>query len=93
MAGWKGGPQCGEFVDICNKQAGNKCVTVRVIDQCGGCNANAVDLTKSVFKRLSPSGTLNEGRMHGLTMHKSKKPNPWASALFGPFKMAKTGII
>ena len=38
----------------------------------------SVDLTKSAFRKLSPSGTLKEGRIHGLQMyHYSNNPTPW----------------
>ncbi|PWZ00637.1 hypothetical protein BCV70DRAFT_199904 [Testicularia cyperi] len=84
---WDNGPQCGEFVKLCNKKAHNHCVKVRVIDKCAGCGENHVDLTKSAFKKLSPSGTLNEGRIHGLKMYRTKTPNPWDLALFGPRKL------
>lgn len=84
VKGWTDGPQCGEFVKLCNKDANNHCVQVRVIDKCAGCGENHVDLTKSAFKKLSPSGTLTEGRIHGLQMYHSSKPNPWDLALFGP---------
>ncbi|GAC96348.1 hypothetical protein PHSY_003928 [Pseudozyma hubeiensis SY62] len=85
VKGWTDGPQCGEFVKLCNKDANNHCVQVRVIDKCAGCGENHVDLTKSAFKKLSPSGSLTEGRIHGLQMYRSgQKPNPWDIALFGP---------
>ncbi|CBQ71841.1 conserved hypothetical protein [Sporisorium reilianum SRZ2] len=81
---WDDGPQCGEFVKLCNKQADNHCVVVRVIDKCAGCGEDHVDLTKSAFKKLSPSGTLTEGRIHGLQMYHAKTPSVWDLALFGP---------
>ena len=82
---WDDGPQCGEFVKLCNKKADNHCVVVRVIDKCAGCAQDHVDLTKSAFKKLSPSGTLTEGRIKGLQMYRtSQKPNPWDLAIFGP---------
>lgn len=81
---WESGPQCGEFVKLCNKEADNHCVVVRVIDKCAGCGPNHVDLTKSAFKKLSPSGTLSEGRIHGLQMYRTKVPNPFDLALYGP---------
>jgi hypothetical protein len=81
---WESGPQCGEFVKLCNKKAKDHCVTVRVIDKCAGCGPGHVDLTKSAFKKLSPSGTLAEGRIKGLQMYRTKLPNPWDLALFGP---------
>ncbi|KDN40526.1 hypothetical protein K437DRAFT_188357 [Tilletiaria anomala UBC 951] len=84
MAGWDGGPKCGEFIDLCR---GNACVSVRIVDKCAGCGKNHVDLTKSAFKRLSPSGTLKEGRIHGLKMFHNSKPNPWNLQLFGPYNL------
>ena len=81
---WDNGPQCGEFVRLCNKEADDHCVVVRIIDKCAGCKENHVDLTKSAFKRLSPSGTLREGRIKGLKMYRTKMPNPWDLALWGP---------
>ncbi|SNX83263.1 uncharacterized protein MEPE_01970 [Melanopsichium pennsylvanicum] len=81
---WENGPQCGEFVKLCNKEADNHCVKVRVIDKCAGCGENHVDLTKSAFKKLSPSGTLTEGRIKGLKMYRTNMPNPWDLSLFGP---------
>ncbi|ETS62848.1 hypothetical protein PaG_02605 [Moesziomyces aphidis] len=84
VKGWNDGPQCGEFVKLCNKEADNHCVTVRVIDKCAGCGEDHVDLTKSAFKKLSPSGSLVEGRIKGLKMYRTKTPNPWDLALFGP---------
>ncbi|EPQ28910.1 uncharacterized protein PFL1_03711 [Pseudozyma flocculosa PF-1] len=84
VKGWDNGPQCGDFVKLCNKKADNKCVKVRVIDKCAGCKKGHVDLTKSAFKKLAPSGTLNEGVVENLQMYKTYKPNPWDIALFGP---------
>ena len=80
---WDNGPQCGEFIKLCNEKT-SKCVKVRVIDKCAGCKQGHVDLTKSAFKKLSKSGTLNEGVVENLNMYKSRKPNPWDLALFGP---------
>jgi hypothetical protein len=37
VKGWSGGPQCGQFVMLCNKDAGDHCVPVRIIDKCAGC--------------------------------------------------------
>ncbi|TKY86783.1 hypothetical protein EX895_004423 [Sporisorium graminicola] len=81
---WDNGPQCGEFVKLCNKKANDHCVIVRVIDKCAGCGQDHVDLTKSAFKKLSPSGSLTEGRIHGLQMYRQGNPSPWDLALFGP---------
>lgn len=91
---WPGGPDCGEFMNICNPNHpdGQKCLTVRVIDQCAGCAANHIDLTKAAFKVLSPSGGLDEGVVDNLKLYKmSDDPseNDWDTSLFGPFKLGK----
>lgn len=83
---WKNGPGCGEFVRLCNTQT-DKCLKVRVVDECEGCSHNHVDLTKSAFRKLSTTGTLDEGISSGLHLYKSGKPNPWDYSLFGPFKL------
>ncbi|PWN24458.1 hypothetical protein BDZ90DRAFT_210628, partial [Jaminaea rosea] len=88
---WAGGPECGEFMNICNPKHpdGQKCLTVRVIDQCAGCAANHIDLTKTGFKALSPSGGLDEGVVDNLKLYKVSDPSEsdWNQALFGPFKL------
>lgn len=83
---WTNGPQCGEFVRLCNTKT-DKCLKVRVVDECAGCSKNHVDLTKSAFKRLSTTGTLDEGLTTGLKLYKCNKPNPWDFALYGPLKL------
>lgn len=86
--GWKDGPACGEFIDLCNEDVKpHKCVTVRRVDDCAGCDNNHVDLTKAAFKALSPSGGLDEGIVKNLKMYKTKKANPWNLSLFGPIKL------
>lgn len=86
MKGWKNGPSCGDFVRLCNEKT-NKCTKVRIVDECAGCKENHVDLTKSAFKRLATTGTLDEGITTGLKMFSSRMPNPWDLALFGPVKL------
>lgn len=86
VKGWDKGPSCGDFIRLCNPKV-SRCVRVRIVDQCAGCKNNHVDLTKSAFKRLATTGTLDEGVTTGLTMWTSQKPNPWDLALFGPFKL------
>ncbi|WFC99672.1 hypothetical protein MYAM1_002417 [Malassezia yamatoensis] len=83
---WSSGPQCGEFVRLCNDQT-SACLKVRVVDQCEGCKQNHVDLTKSAFKRLSATGSLDEGLTNGLKLYKCNKPNPWDFSLYGPLKL------
>lgn len=86
--GWKDGPSCGDFIDLCNEDVTPpKCVTVRRVDDCAGCDNNHVDLTKAAFKALSPSGGLDEGVVKNLKMYKSTKANPWNLSLFGPIKL------
>ena len=71
---------------LCNTKT-DKCLKVRVVDECAGCSKNHVDLTKSAFKRLSTTGTLDEGLTTGLKLYKCNKPNPWDFALYGPLKL------
>lgn len=86
MKGWEHGPSCGDFIRLCNPKI-SRCVRVRIVDECAGCKSNHVDLTKSAFKRLATTGTLDEGVTTGLTMWRGAKPNPWDLSLFGPFKL------
>lgn len=86
MKGWDEGPKCGEFVKLCYG-VHNHCVVVRVFNTCTECARGHVDLTKSAFKKLSPSGTLKEGSIDGLKMYRTKQPSPWDLALFGPLKL------
>ncbi|PKI83885.1 hypothetical protein MVES1_002104 [Malassezia vespertilionis] len=83
MKGWDGGPQCGQFVRLCNDKT-SVCVKVRIVDECAGCSKNHVDLTKSAFKKLATTGTLDEGITTGLKLWDSHKPNPWDFSLYGP---------
>ena len=85
-AGWSEGPQCGEFVRLCNEK-NHRCVRVRVIDHCEGCKNDHVDLTKSAFKRLSMTNSLDEGVTTGLKLYRSNKPNPWDKSMYGPGKL------
>ena len=88
MAGWGGGPKCGEFVQLCNeKMKPNKCVKVRIVDKCAGCKERHVDLTKSAFKQLAPSHSLDEGVVEDLVLYQNGKPSPWDIDLFGPLKL------
>ncbi|KAJ1029700.1 hypothetical protein NDA13_002943 [Ustilago tritici] len=86
MKGWDEGPKCGEFVKLCYG-VHNHCVVVRVFNTCTECAEDHIDLTKSAFKKLSPSGTLKEGSIDGLKMYRTKQPSPWDLALFGPLKL------
>ena len=86
LKGWDHGPSCGDFIRLCNPKV-SRCVRVRIVDECAGCKQNHIDLTKSAFKRLATTGTLDEGVTTGLTMWYSSKPNPWDLSLFGPFNL------
>lgn len=89
MAGWEGGPQCGDFVQLCNdKLEDGKCLSVRIVDKCAGCKQKHVDLTKSAFKQLASSHSLDEGVVDNLKLYQlDDNPSPWDTALFGPFKL------
>ncbi|WFD31731.1 hypothetical protein MSPP1_002770 [Malassezia sp. CBS 17886] len=84
--GWSKAPKCGDFVRLCNPKNTN-CVKVRIIDECAGCRDNHVDVTKSAFKTLATTGTLDEGVTAGLQMWTSRHPNPWDVSLYGPYKL------
>lgn len=86
MYGWNGGPKCGQFVQICNPRK-KACIKVRIVDKCAGCKQNHIDLTKSAFRQLSPSGTLDEGVVSNLDVYYDSRPNPWDFDLFGPVKL------
>lgn len=86
MKKWDDGPKCGEFVKLCYGYH-NHCVVVRVFNTCTECTEDHIDLSKSAFKKLSPSGTLKEASLDGLKMYKTKQPSPWDLALFGPLKL------
>ncbi|RHZ46768.1 hypothetical protein Glove_606g87 [Diversispora epigaea] len=67
---------CYECVKIC-RGSGSRCVTVKVIDKCGGCPSGSqnIDLTKKAFQRLA---TLNEGRVDIRWRHvKCPKKGRW----------------
>ncbi|CAD6892356.1 unnamed protein product [Tilletia controversa] len=75
--------KCGDFVQLCvtNKK---KCVTVRIVDACAGCNTpQHIDLSKSAFMQLATGG-LDQGEVHGVHSYKlGEKITPWALNLFG----------
>lgn len=90
MYGWKNGPKCGEFVQLCNEShSRHKCVKVRIVDKCAACKQNHIDVTKASFRQLSNTGSLDEGVTHGLKLYTSGKPNPWDFDLFGPLALQK----
>ena len=85
MYGWSGGPKCGEFVYICNKD--KNCIRVRIVDKCAGCKQGHIDLTKSAFKQLDPKHSLDTGVVKDLKIYYAGKPSPWEKALFGPLRL------
>ncbi|PWN36167.1 uncharacterized protein FA14DRAFT_172733 [Meira miltonrushii] len=85
MYGWNGGPECGEFVYICNSE--NNCIRVRIVDKCAGCKEGHIDLTKSAFKQVDPKHSLDTGVVKNLKIYYAGKPSPWEAALFGPLNL------
>lgn len=85
MYGWSGGPECGEFVYICNSE--KNCIRVRIVDKCAGCKKGHIDLTKSAFKQLDPKHSLDTGVVKNLKIYYAGKPSPWETALFGPLRL------
>jgi len=55
---------------ICNKPVvityGGKSITVTIVDRCGGCQPDDLDLTPTAFSQLADLGV---GRLHGATWH------------------------
>ncbi|KAE8212384.1 hypothetical protein CF327_g3981 [Tilletia walkeri] len=75
--------KCGDFVQLCADKK-KKCVTVRIVDACAGCDTPAhIDLSKSAFLQLATGG-LDEGEVHKVSSYKlGRKVTPWAINLFG----------
>ncbi|KAJ1027442.1 hypothetical protein NDA18_003448 [Ustilago nuda] len=88
MKKWDDGPKCGEFVKLCYGYH-NHCVVVRVFNTCTECTEDHINLSKSAFKKLSPSGTLKEGSLDGLKMYKTKQPSPWDLGAFWAFEAVR----
>ncbi|EDR12818.1 expansin family protein [Laccaria bicolor S238N-H82] len=75
MQGWTGRPKCFEFLELCNSPT--KCVYVRVVDTCAGCQAGSkhVDLTQAAFKQLA---TLDEGLLKNVQLRTAaSEPDDW----------------
>ncbi|KAG8898579.1 hypothetical protein FRC00_002621 [Tulasnella sp. 408] len=53
-------PICGKQVEACWQ---DNCVTVRIHDRCGGCQANDLDFSPAAFKKLAD---LDLGRLKGM---------------------------
>ena len=56
-----GNPKCGKGITL---TVGGKSVKVKVVDKCGGCGPNDVDLSEGAFEKL---GSKSAGRIHGMT--------------------------
>ncbi|KAF9263505.1 hypothetical protein L218DRAFT_835465, partial [Marasmius fiardii PR-910] len=65
LEGWTDKPQCFKFLELCNGP--DKCVFVRVVDTCAGCEKGSrhVDLTKAAFAALAD---LDTGRLEDVQM-------------------------
>ncbi|CAH7673254.1 hypothetical protein BY996DRAFT_4597498, partial [Phakopsora pachyrhizi] len=85
---WKSRPACGEFFEISvvgkrqPLQLGDS-VIARVVDLCGGCEAEVpqADLSKAAFLRLFD---LDAGLVSGLQMTRVSPPQDWDENLYGP---------
>ncbi|KAF8165444.1 hypothetical protein B0H34DRAFT_239648 [Crassisporium funariophilum] len=80
MEGWKNRPECFKFLELCHTH--KKCVFVRVVDTCAGCQKGSshVDLTRAAFRQLAPYdiGTLT------VNMRRATEPDGWFEDLWGP---------
>ncbi|KAF9055204.1 hypothetical protein BDZ89DRAFT_1003944 [Hymenopellis radicata] len=80
LVGWETRPQCFKFLELCN--GSRKCVFVRVVDSCAGCNPGSkhVDLTKAAFSQLAD---LDDGVLN-VKMRLATEPEVWLGDLWGP---------
>ncbi|KAK5688907.1 hypothetical protein LTS10_000886 [Elasticomyces elasticus] len=53
-------PLCGQYITISYAGATHK---AKIVDTCGGCDGQAIDLTQTLFDAVAPSG---DGRVHGV---------------------------
>jgi len=53
-------PLCGQYITISYAGAEHK---AKIVDTCGGCDGEAIDLTQTLFDAVAPSG---DGRVHGV---------------------------
>ncbi|KAF1990999.1 hypothetical protein K402DRAFT_312273, partial [Aulographum hederae CBS 113979] len=53
-------PLCGKSITISYQ---GKEHTAKIVDTCGGCDGQAIDLSNSLFTAVAPSG---DGRVHGV---------------------------
>ncbi|KAJ7580176.1 plant expansin [Mycena floridula] len=58
--------------EICNKKVQvsfqGKSIEVAIVDRCGGCTGSTdLDFSSTAFQALAPDGTLNLGRLQGIT--------------------------
>ncbi|KAK4888248.1 hypothetical protein LTR27_012828 [Elasticomyces elasticus] len=53
-------PLCGQYITISYAGAEHK---AKIVDTCGGCDGQAIDLTQTLFDAVAPSG---DGRVHGV---------------------------
>ncbi|KIY73654.1 hypothetical protein CYLTODRAFT_365132 [Cylindrobasidium torrendii FP15055 ss-10] len=82
LDGWHSKPECFSFLELC--YSSEKCVFVRVVDSCAGCDPGSkhVDLTKAAFSKLvSIDDGVAQVKMRGAT-----HPDEWFLDLWGPEK-------
>jgi len=53
-------PLCGQYITI--SYEGNE-HQAKIVDTCGGCDGEAIDLSTSLFTAVAPAG---DGRVHGI---------------------------
>ncbi|TFK76008.1 hypothetical protein BDN72DRAFT_831451 [Pluteus cervinus] len=82
MKGWTTKPKCFEFIELCNSPS--RCVFLRVIDSCAGCEEGSkhVDMTKRAFKQVAPG--LDTGIMTVQMRRATPPPDVWYEDLWGP---------
>ncbi|KAL4245155.1 Plant Cell Wall Expansin [Abortiporus biennis] len=52
---WNGGEHCNQWIHIVDSQNGNS-IDAQVVDECEGCGPDDLDLSPSVFSKLSGAG-------------------------------------
>ncbi|KAI4284246.1 MAG: hypothetical protein L6R38_001577 [Xanthoria sp. 2 TBL-2021] len=55
-------PKCGSMIGIWNPYT-KKHYTAKVVDTCGACKPEDIDVSPALFKKVAPNGN---GRVHGI---------------------------
>ncbi|KAI9574568.1 expansin family protein [Boletus coccyginus] len=73
LDGWSEKPKCFKFIELCKDST--KCIFVRVVDTCAGCEKGSkhVDLTQAAFEELAP---LSKGVLN-VQMREASEPTNW----------------